>query len=87
MQAMAKLQEPSQVVQCREEDLRAVEGILPKAQAHYKSVYNSDAPQLTVDRQHFLPRGAQTQEEEDDPDHPSWCDPRSGYCCLSAASA
>jgi hypothetical protein len=71
---MAKLQEPSQVVQCREEDLEVVEAVLPKAQAKYKSLYNAESPQLTMDRSHFLPRGAKTQEEEADPDHPSWYD-------------
>lgn len=73
LQAMAKLQEPSQVVQCREEDVKTVDAALSKAQSKYKSKYGTEAPQLTLDRTHFLAKGAGTQAQEDDPDHESWC--------------
>jgi hypothetical protein len=73
MQAMAKLQEPSQVVQCREADVKVVEAALPKAQAKYKAKYNKEAPQLSLDRKHFLAKGAASAEQEDDPDHRTWC--------------
>lgn len=74
---MYKLQEPSQIVQCREVDLKVIESCVPKAQEKYKAVYGSEAPQLTIDRKHFLPSAAETQEEEDDPDAPTW------YACCT----
>eukprot|EP01025_Chloroclados_australasicus_P055009 TRINITY_DN6586_c0_g2_i2.p1 TRINITY_DN6586_c0_g2~~TRINITY_DN6586_c0_g2_i2.p1 ORF type:complete len:254 (+),score=37.83 TRINITY_DN6586_c0_g2_i2:221-982(+) len=67
-QAMYKLQEDSQIVQCRQEDLKTVENAITKAQAAYKKKYNAEAPQLTLDRKHFLAPGAKNQSEEDDPD-------------------
>ena len=70
---MVKLQEPAQVVQCREEDLKAVEAAMPKAQQQFKKRTGNEAPELTLDRKHFLPKGAATAEQEDDPDHQSWC--------------
>jgi ATP synthase (E/31 kDa) subunit len=70
---MAKLQEPLQTVQCREEDIKVVEAAMPKAQSKYKSTYGKEAPELTLDRKHFLAKGATSAEQEDDPDHPSWC--------------
>lgn len=70
---MYKLQEPSQIVQCREADIKVIETCVPKAQEKYKSVYSTDAPQLTIDRKHFLPAAAASQEQEDDPDAPTWC--------------
>lgn len=75
-QAMRKLQEPSQIVQCRQADVSVVESAMPKAQQRYKATYKQDAPQLTLDRKHFLPKAAASQEEDDDPDHPTWYAPR-----------
>lgn len=83
VQAMAKLQEPSQVVQCREEDVKVVEGAMPKAQALFKTKFGKEAPQLTLDRTHFLAKGAATAEQEDDPDHPTWY----GAACNGGACA
>jgi hypothetical protein len=80
---MYKLQEPSQIVQCREEDLKVVEGAIAKVQAKYKSAYGSEAPQLTIDRKHFLPKAASSQEEEDDPDAPTWSALRHFRFCLN----
>lgn len=71
VQAMYKLQEPSQIVQCREADVKVIEACVPKAQEKYKNVYGTDAPQLTIDRKHFLPAAAESQEQEDDPDAPT----------------
>jgi ATP synthase (E/31 kDa) subunit len=73
LQAMRKLQEPSQIVQCRQSDISVVEATMPKAQQRYKQTYSEDAPQLTLDRKHFLPKAAATQAEDEDPDHPTWC--------------
>ena len=72
MQAMFKLQEPSQVIQCREEDLSVLKTAIPKAEAKYKSQYGEAAPQVTIDQKHFLAKSAKTQEEEDDPDAATW---------------
>jgi hypothetical protein len=69
---MFKLQEKSQVIQCREADLQVLRAAIPKAEAKYLSVYGVAAPQLTVDQIHFLAKAAQTQEEEDDPDAATW---------------
>lgn len=68
-QAMKKMADPSMIVQCRKEDLTVVEKQLSAAQARFKQTYGTDAPQLTLDRQHFLPPGAKSKEEEDDPDY------------------
>lgn len=67
-QAMKKLQEPSQVIQCREADLAVLKSAIPKAEAKFKEQYNEPAPQLTIDQKHFLAKAAKTQAEEDDPD-------------------
>jgi ATP synthase (E/31 kDa) subunit len=72
---MHKLQDPSQIVQCRQADLAVVEATIPKAQQRFKSTYGVDAPQLTLDRKHFLPKAATTQDQDDDPDHATWCEP------------
>lgn len=69
---MFKLQEPSQVIQCREEDLSVLKTAIPKAEAKYKSQYGEAAPQVTIDQKHFLAKSAKTQEEEDDPDAATW---------------
>lgn len=79
---MVKLQEPSQVVQCREEDVKAVEAALPKAQKKFQSAQGGEAPELTLDRKHFLPQGAKSNEAEDDPDNATWCMfLLRDYCC------
>ena len=69
-----KLQESSPIVQCREEDLKAVEGAIPKAQSKYKKQLNKEAPEVTIDRKHFLSKGAANDQQEEDPDAPTWCD-------------
>lgn len=70
---MYKLQEPSQVIQCREADLSVIKVAIPKAEARYKAQYDEAAPQLTIDQKHFLAKAAQTQAEEDDKDAATWC--------------
>ena len=74
------------MVQCREEDVKTVDAALSKAQSKYKSTYGKEAPQLTLDREHFLPKGASTQAQEDDPDHESWC-AAGGRCAQQDAAA
>lgn len=69
---MFKLQDASQVVQCREVDLAVIKSAIPKAEAKYKEQFGEAAPQLTIDQKHFLAKAAKTQEEEDDPDAATW---------------
>lgn len=70
---MYKMEDASQIVQCRKQDLTIVEKQLSAAQAAFKEQYGKEAPQLTLDRKHFLAPGGETQEQEDDPDYPTWC--------------
>jgi hypothetical protein len=74
VQAMKKMEDSSQIVQCRKQDATIVEKQLSAAQAKFKKLYGVDAPQLTLDREHFLAPGGETQEQEDDPDYPTWCE-------------
>lgn len=55
VQAMRKLKEPSAVIKVRQVDLLLAKEIIEPARKQYTSLFQADAPALTLDQNNFLP--------------------------------
>lgn len=55
-QALRTLSEPAgALVRCRAADERAVEAVIPEARALFARTFGGEAPQVTIDKAHYLP--------------------------------
>jgi V-type H+-transporting ATPase subunit E len=54
---MYKLQEPTVVLRCREEDVSVVQSQAEPARKTFKATYGVEAPTITVDKKTFLSPG------------------------------
>eukprot|EP01024_Parvocaulis_polyphysoides_P009936 TRINITY_DN1324_c0_g2_i1.p2 TRINITY_DN1324_c0_g2~~TRINITY_DN1324_c0_g2_i1.p2 ORF type:complete len:246 (-),score=35.26 TRINITY_DN1324_c0_g2_i1:409-1092(-) len=67
VQAMQRLANKKQVVKCRQEDVSLVQDCLKKAQQKFKKRFNVNPPQLTLDKDNYLPPSPVDLDDEDTP--------------------
>lgn len=65
VQASAKLREKSVLVYGREKDIPLVKEAIEAAKGKYKQVYNSEAPEITLSTDSYLPPAANGSKDEE----------------------